>query len=392
MEKQDLYIKEALKILKHNNSYFKKVYSASQVETYSISINSNEYYFFVNMPEDDDKSRSVFETKIKDIPNVSILNSYDGQIRPPVAKPIESSDTIYDLAEDFDEITNIIKSLASTSSPEPEPESKSEPETIETEKIEDSPETKQFFIHRYEVKDRTKDAAPRTVTTSVTDRSLENFQLLLEFFGYIVTKPETIQTSTNPEELYQFVPNDAITPKNIKGAAGAILKSYFIRITWGPEDNKQAKTFHTVSTYWDASSVEKLFKERLTDQLTEEQKAAFENLKIEVKESKDTSRYGSLDFNTIGPQLLADTQKGLSIPQAYEIQCLDNEGNEHVFTTVKSTVPIDEYIHKLQISGFNNIVFNPVKKSGKVEINDINSSFKSLKRSGNFFQRFIKKK
>jgi hypothetical protein len=187
------------------------------------------------------------------------------------------------------------------------------------------------------------------------------------------------------------VPNDAITPKNIKSAAGAILKSYFIRITWGPEDNKQAKTFHTVSTYWDASSVEKLFKERLTDQLTDEQKTAFENLKIDVQESKDTSRYGSLDFNTVGPQLLADTQKGLSTPQAYDIQCLDNEGNEHVFTTVKSTVPIDEYIHKLQISGFNNIVFNPVKKSGKVEINDINSSFKSLKRSGNFFQRFIKK-
>ena len=386
MEKQDLYIKEALKILKHNNSYFKKVYSASQVETYSISINSNEYYFFVDMPEEDDKSRSVFETQIKEIPNVSILNSYDGRIKPPGAKPIESSDTVYNLEKDFDKITNIIKSLVSASSPDPTPES------VETETETDSPKTKLYFIHRYEVKDRTKDAAPRTVTTSVTDRSLENFQLLLEFFGYIVTEPETIYTRTNPEELYQYVPNDAITPKNIKGAAGAILKSYFIRITWGPEDNKQAKTFHTVSTYWDASSVEKLFKERLTDQLTEEQKAAFENLKIEVKESKDTSRYGSLDFNTIGPQLLVDTQKGLSTPQAYEIQCLDNEGNEHVFTTVKSTVPIDEYIHKLQISGFNNIVFNPVKKSGKVEINDINSSFKSLKRSGNFFQRFIKKK
>ena len=47
MEKQDLYIKEALKILKHNNSYFKKVYAATQVETYQISINSKEYYLYL---------------------------------------------------------------------------------------------------------------------------------------------------------------------------------------------------------------------------------------------------------------------------------------------------------------------------------------------------------
>jgi hypothetical protein len=391
MEKQDLYIKEALKILKNNSSYFKKVYSASNIETYQISINGDEYYFFVNMPEEDEKSRNVFETQINNIPNSRVLMSYDGKKPLPDAKSIESTEKIYDI-DDYDEIVNIVTSIALSSAPEPTPEPAPESVETETDSSEDRPETKQYFIHRYEVQDRTNDSAKKIFTTSVTDRSLENFQLLLEFFGYIVLNAETIKTKTNPEELYQYVPNDAVTPKNIKSAPGAIIKSYFVRITWGPEDNKQAKTFHTVSTYWDTSSVEKLFKERLTDQLTEEQKAAFENLKIEVKESKDTSRYGSLDFNTVGPQLLADTQKGLSTPQAYEIQCLDNEGNEHVFTTVKSTVPIDEYIHKLQISGFNNIVFNPVKKSGRVEINDINSSFKSLKRSGNFFQRFIKKK
>jgi hypothetical protein len=405
MEKQDLYIKEALKILKHNNSYFKKVYSASQVETYQISINSKEYYFFIELPEeDDDRDRRIFDDGINNIPNVRILNSYAGQIPPSGAEQIEGTDKIYDLQDDFDKITKIIDDLASSSSPDPEPEpeptdiddtDKSDTDKSDTDKSDthkSDTEDKDYYIHQFKLRDRTKDARPKVVTTAVTDRNLDNYKLLVEFFGYIVDDAKTIHTDKNPQDLYQFVPNNALTPKNIKGAAGAIAKSFYIRLEWGPAENRQSKTFHSVPTYWDNPSVEKLLHDHLLAKLSPKDRTSFENLTYTVKESEDKSRHGSFDFNTIGPTMLSSVAKGLRVAQAYQIDCFDSEGDEHSFVTVKSTIPIDEYIQKLQRSGFNNITFNPVMRPGKIELDDINSSFSAIKENRNLFTRLFRRK
>ena len=391
MEKQDLYIKEALKILRHNNLYFKKVYAATKIETYQLIINGNEFYFTVDLPEEeDDRDRKIFETQIQEIPNVSNLMSNPGQLRPSGARQIEDIVTIYDLEDDFEKIVNTIKSLAAASSPEPEPTP--EPDTTETEKPAEKPAEKNFFIHKFTVTNRTKDASPQTLVTSVTDRSLENYQLLLEYYGYIVSNSDTIKTDTNPQNLYEYVPNDAITPKTIKPAPGAIPKSYYIRISWGTPENRKVLTFHSVSTYWDKSSVDKLFNEKFTNKLNEKQKELLIDLKIDVQESEDKSRFGTFDFNKVGPAMLAEGSKGLAEPQAYDVVCYDSEGEKHSFTTIKSTIPIDEYVYKLRLSGFNNITSNPVKKAGNVSVDDITADFSASTRKPNLFQKILRRK
>jgi hypothetical protein len=391
MEKQDLYIKEALNILRHNNLYFKKVYAASKIETYQLIINGNEFYFTVDLPEEeDDRDRKIFESHIQNIPNVSNLMSNPGQLRPSGARQIEDIAAIYNLEDDFEKIVNTIKSLAAASSPEPEPTP--EPDTTETEKPAEKPAEKNFFIHKFTVTNRTKDASPQTLVTSVTDRSLENYQLLLEYYGYIVSDSDTIKTDTNPQNLYEYVPNDAITPKTIKPAPGAIPKSYYIRISWGTPENRKVLTFHSVSTYWDKSSVDKLFNEKFTNKLNEKQKELLIDLKIDVQESEDKSRFGTFDFNKVGPAMLVEGSKGLAEPQAYDVVCYDSEGEKHSFTTVKSTIPIDEYVYKLRLSGFNNITSNPVKKAGNVSVDDITADFSALTKKPNLFQKILRRK
>lgn len=392
MENQDLYIKEALNILKNNNAYFRKVYAASNIETYQILINGDEYYFIIDIPEsEDEKNKRDFESQINSIPNVKILISHPGQFAPYGAKKIDDIDKIYDLYEDFDKIFDIIKSLVSSTEPESAPEPSPEPAPGDTDKKE-NPEEKDYFIHQFKVRDRTKDASSKLFTTAVTDRDLDNYKLLLEFFGYLVDEFKTIHSSKNPQDLYQFVPNNAITPKNIKAAPGALVKSFYIRLEWGPPENRQSKTFHSVSTYWDTHSVETLFNDHLKAKLTPEQEKSFENLEITIKESEDKSRYGTFDFNLIGPSLLESTNQGLRVSQAYQINCFDTEGDEHSFVTVKSKTPIDEYIQRLKLSGFNNIVFNPVNRPGKIQLSDINSSFTSKKEDRNLFKRIFRKK
>lgn len=389
MEKQDLYIKQALNILRHNNQYFKNVYSATNTETYSISINGTEFYFAIEMPDsDDEKEKRQFNSMIEAIPNVSILLTHDGSLVPSGAQKLGDKD-VYNLNDDFDKIIENIKSIATSSDPETKSD---EVESVDTEKTEEKPAEKKFFIHKFKVLNRTKDASPQNLVTSVTDRSLESYQLLLEYYGYIVINATNLGVDTNPQNLYPQVPNDAITPKTLKPALGSIAKSYYIRISWGEAENRKVASFHSVSTYWDLPSVEKLFKERFTDKLSDKQKEFLIDLDIEVQESEDKSRFGTFDFNKVGPAMLAEGSKGLAAPQAYDIVCYDSEGEKHSFTTIKSSIPIDEYVYKLRLSGFNNVILNPVKKAGNVSVDDINADFSALAKKPNLFQKILRRK
>jgi hypothetical protein len=99
-----------------------------------------------------------------------------------------------------------------------------------------------------------------------------------------------------------------------------------------------------------------------------------------------------MHFNKVGPAMLAEGPKGLAAPQAYDIVCYDSEGEKHSFTTIKSSIPIDEYVYKLRLSGFNNITFNPVKKAGNVSVDDINADFSALAKKPNLFQKILRRK
>lgn len=401
MEKEDFYIKEALSILKQNNSYFKKVYSSTteSPHSFNIMIGDDFYYFIINIPSPTGDFNNILLNKILEIDNVDPNESitYSGPTPYPGAKPIGEPGKIYekdDASFLLSEIEKIaaLKTVETPDTPDT-PEPVDTPDTPKTPETVDTPETpknlseKTYFIHKFLVRDRTEGAKAKEVITSVTDRSLESFKLLLEYFGYLVDDSETIHTDTNPQDLFQYVPNDAITPKNIKPAPAAILKSYYIRLTWGEKEDRKSKTIHTVSTYWDKSTVENLFNERLRNQLSDEDKNIYKDLVIDVKEATDKSRYGSFDFNNLNPDLLKGSSIGLMHPQAYQIDCLDMEGDEHSFITEKSKVSLDDYVHKLRTLGFNNVKAQPVNKSGKVNIDDIKPGFQAKKSIG-FFQRF----
>jgi hypothetical protein len=401
MEKEDIYIKEALSILKENNSYFKKVYSSSteSPNSFNIMIGGDFYYFIMNIPSPTGDFSKILLDKITEIDNVDPDESIaiPGPSAMSGAKPIGETGKIYEKDDAIFLLSEIekIASLKPVDTPDtPEtvdtpktPESVDTPKTPETV---DTPSDKTYFIHKFAVRDRTEGATSKEFITSVTDRSLESFKLLLEYFGYLVDDYETIHTDTNPQDLFQYVPNNAITPKNIKPAPAAILKSYYIRFTWGETADRKSKTIHTVSTYWDKSIVENLFNERLMNKLTSDDKKLYKDLDIKVQEATDKSRYGSFDFNNIHPDLLKGSSIGLLNPQAYQIDCLDMEGDEHSFTTEKSKVSLDDYVHKLRTLGFNNVKAQPVNKSGKINIDDIKPGFQAKKSTG-FFQRFKRK-
>ena len=401
MEKEDIYIKEALSILKENNSYFKKVYSSSteSPNSFNIMIGGDFYYFIMNIPSPTGDFSKILLDKITEIDNVDPDESIaiPGPSAMSGAKPIGETGKIYEKDDAIfllSEIEKIASSKPVDTPDTPEtvdtpktPESVDTPKTPETV---DTPSDKTYFIHKFAVRDRTEGATSKEFITSVTDRSLESFKLLLEYFGYLVDDYETIHTDTNPQDLFQYVPNNAITPKNIKPAPAAILKSYYIRFTWGETADRKSKTIHTVSTYWDKSIVENLFNERLMNKLTSDDKKLYKDLDIKVQEATDKSRYGSFDFNNIHPDLLKGSSIGLLNPQAYQIDCLDMEGDEHSFTTEKSKVSLDDYVHKLRTLGFNNVKAQPVNKSGKINIDDIKPGFQAKKSTG-FFQRFKRK-
>jgi hypothetical protein len=261
------------------------------------------------------------------------------------------------------------------------PSFSSSTKTTEEKVDEPSVEDKQVYsVYKFICRDNFPDTSTREFVTVPTLMHIDSFRMILEFFGWQVLDKEILGQNENVQKLRTLVPNNAITQNfNVK-APGSKMLSYNVRLSWGPEEDRKTKSFHTVATLLDKEKVENLFQVYLVDQLSDEQKESYQDVSVTVTPSNDLTKFGTFQFTNINPNLLASQERGLASSQAYQITCKDDMNNEHQFRTVKSQVPIDDYMYRLQLAGFHDIVFNPVSLGGSVKLSDIDSNFKSMKR------------
>ena len=390
MRNDDLYIREALKILDENNSYFKKVYaSESKPEYYFIfELKGRKYLFNTTFPNPERAREYLSDLtnmiQLEDVElftedQISTIPDWDAQV---------GGGKLFETEAEMD---NVVKELIDSSD---SASFSSSTKTTEDKPTETETDDKQVFsVYKFICRDNFPDTATREFVTVPTPMHIDSFRMILEFFGWQVLDQETLGQNENAQKLRTLVPNNAITQNFNVVAPGSKMLSYNVRLSWGPEEDRKIKSFHTVATFLDKEKVENLFQVYLVDQLSDEQKESYQDVSVTVTPSNDLTKFGTFQFTNINPNLLASQERGLASSQAYQITCKDDMNNEHQFRTVKSQVPIDDYMYRLQLAGFHDIVFNPVSLGGSVKLSDIDSNFKSMKRQlSNPFKGLFRKK
>lgn len=409
MEKEDIYIKEAVNILKQNNSYFKKVYANSSHQkiaasspldengrfpySFVIELLGKKYFFKIYLGKED----SSF---------IKSLDTTDGLKRtlgPQFSEPQPNQYDIklndgnpYSYDEIFQKIESIVRSVPPTTQQANTSQSTNSESTQNTSTQNAPKQDKVWAIYKFTVKDKTSDSYEKIFITAPTDQSVDEYKLLLEFYGWSVLNNHIVLAkSANIQDLYDEMPDNTanqkiITPKTIEVAPGSRIKNYLLKFIWGTDNNRQTKTFLTKSTFMEEKSISYIIENYLINKLTGDQKAKFINLDYQILRSQSQLQ-GSLEFNAITPAILDSDPIGLENPVSYRISFFDIEGNQHEIFTVKSTVPLDEYVEKLRMNGFHNIEFDLSKKPGNIDLEKINPDLKSPKQSPTKFKKTVDK-
>jgi hypothetical protein len=254
-----------------------------------------------------------------------------------------------------------------------------------------TPPDPEWFIYQFTLEDSTPERKQIDIVTAPTQRNIDNYSVLLRYFGWKVFNPIVKKHNSKIEELYRFVDDKAWTEKTIPPAPGSKEICYVVNITWEKVEDasEQSKTFITVPSRFSRDAVKKLFKEDLEDPISAVSPAdkVIMNLKVDIQPAKDSMRQGTLDFNTISPAILT-TESKLSAPVAYKITYTDYEGEDYEIITERSTTPIEEYVKKLKMSGFTNIEFDVSRRPGNIGIDNIDSNTKPKpKKPNSFFQK-----
>lgn len=224
----------------------------------------------------------------------------------------------------------------------------------------------------FEVKDPTGKAAK--LITVPTQKTAEDFTILLVAKGWEVKKARAFKPSTtNVADLYEHVPDDAVTEKTIPIAPGSKEMAFVITVNWETNGEKKEKILLTKFTNMSPANVNKLVKSKLIDPLSGN--TDIQNPTFVAVPSTDSMREGTIDLLTVSPEVL-QMQSSTKTPVSYKIKYRDYEGDEFEIITVKSNTPIDEYIKKLKMSGFTNITYDVSKAPGKIKLEDINSDTK----------------
>lgn len=377
MRNNDLYIREALKILDKNNSYFKKVYASEfKPEYYFIfELKGRKLLLNTTFPTPEAATNYLSDlSRMDQLEDVELFTEDNVSTMPDWYAAVGDG-KIYQTEDEMDAaIIELINSSESASFSSSTKTTEDKPTETETE------DEKVYSVYKFTCRDNFPDSATREFVTVPTKEHIDYFRMILEFFGWQVLSKEILGQNENAQKIRTLVPNNAITVNfNVK-APGSKMLSYNVRLSWGLEEDRKTKSFHTVATLLDKEKVENLFQVYLVDQLSDEQKESYQDVSVTVTPSNDLTKFGTFQFTNINPNLLASQERGLASSQAYQITCKDDMNNEHQFRTVKSQVPIDDYIYRLQLAGFHDIVFNPVSLGGSVRLLDIDSNFKSMKR------------
>lgn len=254
-----------------------------------------------------------------------------------------------------------------------------------------APPDPEWFIYRFTLEDLTTERKQIDILTAPTQREIENYKGLLRYFGWKVVDGRVKKQNSKVEELYKFVDEKAWTEKKIPPAPGSKEICYIVNITWQKADgSEQSKTLITKPSRFSKESVKRIFIEDLVDPLKTTPDADIVNLNFDIQPARDSMRQGTLDFNSISPEILK-TESKLSAPVSYKITYTDYEGEDYEIITERSNTPIEEYVKKLKMSGFTNVEFDVSRKPGRIRVDDINSSLKPESKKPNPLVDTLKK-
>ena len=379
MDQEDFYIKEALKYLNQNNSYFKKVYSSSAVNphTFVISIKGNLYAFVMNIPSPTNNINEFLLQTIKTIDGVDPGRDTFEYSGPPMGLTdvnfIGDPNKIYEKS-DRSFLLSAITSIAS-SAPVDTPETPVDtPETpVDTPEtpVDTPPVVEDYYICSISAtenagRDDEKRYTFYTVASKITP---VDWKFLFEFFGWTNVRVAVSKKDPDPTKLYRFHKDGAITSKSIPKPDGQRARAYMITFKFikNEGEEEQTRQFVTEPNFMNKRAVENLIRTKIPS-------SHFKRLRFAVLE---TPTAGTLKLYSLSPEIFNSPDGGnLSKDTAWKINARDPSGDEHVIKTVWSKTPIEAYVKKLKDAGFVGITFEITDDPGKITLDDIVLGFK----------------
>ncbi len=216
--------------------------------------------------------------------------------------------------------------------------------------------------------------------TTATDFDDKAWKIIFEMYGWSNVRTQILRQDSVQSNLFRHVSNDAITEGTLPKARGAQAVSYYVEIPFkDASGNDDKKVFVTQPSY----ITERNFQNFLNDVIKEidtELLALGSSIKILAPSFKIAKGPGSFRFDQI-KQLFATSLgysgglsgSGIGLAQefAWQIDCRDTVGNQHVFRTVKSDTPVELYEQKLRDVGFTDIRPRVISKPGTLTLDDI---------------------
>jgi len=236
----------------------------------------------------------------------------------------------------------------------------------------------------------------RTTATDIDDKS---WKMIFEMYGWLNVRTQILRQEPVQSDLFRHVSNDAITESTLPKARFAQAASYYVEIPFkDASGNDDKKVFVTQPSFMNQKTFENFLNDTIND-IRAELLSTGSRIKILAPSFKIAKGPGSFQFDQIRSLFsssfgfsggFSGSGTGLAQEFAWQIDCRDSVGNQHVFRTVKSDKPVEMYEQKLRDVGFTDIRARAISKPGTLTLDDIeldkiqNNLSQSLKRPDAF--------
>jgi hypothetical protein len=216
--------------------------------------------------------------------------------------------------------------------------------------------------------------------TTATDYDDKSWKIIFEMYGWSNVRAQILHQDPVQSNLFKNVSNDAITENTLPKARGAQAVSYYVEIPFKDgAGNDDKKIFVTQPSFMNERTFQTFLNDTIKD-IDAELLSTGSRIKILAPSFKIAKGPGSFQFDQIRSLFsssfgfsggFSGSGTGLAQEFAWQIDCRDSVGNEHVFRTVKSDKPVEMYEQKLRNFGFTDIRARAISKPGTLTLDDI---------------------
>jgi hypothetical protein len=216
--------------------------------------------------------------------------------------------------------------------------------------------------------------------TTATDYDDKSWKILFEMYGWSNVRTQILRQESVQSDLFKYVSNDAITESTLPKARFARAASYYVEIPFKDASGKDdKKVFVTQPSFMNERTFQSFLNDTIKD-IDAELLSTGSSIKVGAPTFKVAKGPGSFQFDQIRSLFsssfgfsggFSGSGTGLAQEFAWQIDCRDSVGNQHVFRTVKSDKPVEMYEQKLRNVGFTDIRARAISKPGTLTLDDI---------------------